>query len=251
MILWLSRALAARCPIWGAEFTDSCLHDHRPGPSAACCVLGRASGAAPELRRRGRERRVSPHIRICGMTPAHSAHSTATGRVLNPEELQIGKSAEPATLRLMSDVVSRARRSQIMAAIRSKGNKATELKLVSILRAAGITGWRRHKPVLGRPDFVFPNHRLAIFVDGCFWHGCRSHCRMPQDNRQYWKRKIQGNALRDAQTNRLLRAHGWRILRIWSHSLGEPEIVVDRITSALSASLRECKTTCRIHERSR
>jgi DNA mismatch endonuclease, patch repair protein len=151
----------------------------------------------------------------------------------------------------MPDVVSKAKRSQIMAAIRSKGNKATELKLVSILRAAGITGWRRHKPVLGRPDFVFPNHRLAIFVDGCFWHGCRWHCRMPQDNREYWEQKIQGNAIRDAQTNRLLKALGWQVLRIWSHSLRESKIVAERITSALSAASRGCKTTRRKDEHSR
>ena len=83
----------------------------------------------------------------------------------------------------MADVFSKRKRSQVMAAIRSKGNKDTELKLAAILRAHGIKGWRRHRPLPGKPDFIFPKHRLAVFVDGCFWHGCRWHCRMPQDNR--------------------------------------------------------------------
>ena len=61
-----------------------------------------------------------------------------------------------------------------MAAIRSRGNKDTELKLASILRASGITGWRRHQPLPGHPDFIFRHARLAVFVDGCFWHGCPS-----------------------------------------------------------------------------
>ena len=72
----------------------------------------------------------------------------------------------------MTDVFSKKKRSQVMAAIRSKGNKTTELRLASILRAHGISGWRRHQPLFGKPDFVFRRERLAVFVDGCFWHGC-------------------------------------------------------------------------------
>ena len=68
----------------------------------------------------------------------------------------------------MPDVFTKKKCSQIMAAIRSRGNKATELKLATILRTARITGWRRHQPLPGRPDFVFRRQRLAVFVDGCF-----------------------------------------------------------------------------------
>jgi DNA mismatch endonuclease (patch repair protein) len=77
-----------------------------------------------------------------------------------------------------------------MAAVRSRGNKETELKLAVILRAARITGWRRHQQIVGRPDFAFRRQHLVIFVDGCFWHGCPLHCRTPLDNREYWQRKI-------------------------------------------------------------
>ncbi len=135
----------------------------------------------------------------------------------------------------MPDVFTKKKRSQVMAAIRSRGNKATELRLVSILRAARITGWRRHQPLPGRPDFIFPRQRVAIFVDGCFWHGCRWHCRMPQGNREYWQRKIARNSDRDRRTTRLLRSRGWRVIRIWGHALASPETVAARISSELSA----------------
>ena len=75
----------------------------------------------------------------------------------------------------MPDVFTKAKRSQVMAAIHSKGNKATELKLASILRAAHITGWRRHQPLPGHPDFIFRRERLAVFVGGCVaLQTCRS-----------------------------------------------------------------------------
>jgi DNA mismatch endonuclease (patch repair protein) len=138
------------------------------------------------------------------------------------------------------DVFTKKQRSQVMAAVRSRGNRETEQKLVGMLRRAGITGWRRHQTLPGRPDFVFRRQRLAIFVDGCFWHGCRWHCRMPQDNREYWQRKISRNATRDRSTTRLLRRSGWRVLRIWAHSLRSPEIVLRRITSELSGNPKGC-----------
>ena len=143
----------------------------------------------------------------------------------------------------MADVFTKIKRSQVMAAIRSRGNKDTELKLAAILRAAGITGWRRHQPVPGHPDFIFRRERLAIFVDGCFWHGCRWHCRMPQANREYWRAKIARNSARDRRTTRLLHTRGWRVLRIWGHALASPETVVARITSGLSAGPKRYKLT--------
>jgi DNA mismatch endonuclease (patch repair protein) len=120
----------------------------------------------------------------------------------------------------MADVFSKKKRSQVMAAIRSKGNKDTELKLASIFRAQGINGWRRHQPLTGKPDFVFMKQRLAVFVDGCFWHCCRWHCRMPKSRRDFWFPKIQRNKMRDREVNSLLRKAGWKILRVWEHELG-------------------------------
>jgi DNA mismatch endonuclease (patch repair protein) len=134
----------------------------------------------------------------------------------------------------VADVFTKKKRSQVMAAIRSKGNKGTELKLGSILGAAGITGWRRHRPLPGRPDFVFARQRLAVFVDGCFWHGCRWHCRMPKSRGHYWKPKIDRNKARDRAVRILLRAAGWRVYRIWEHSLRTPDVVVLRLKAALA-----------------
>jgi DNA mismatch endonuclease (patch repair protein) len=106
-----------------------------------------------------------------------------------------------------------------MRNVRSRGNKATELMLVESLRSAGIRGWRRHAAIFGRPDFIFPAQRVALFVDGCFWHGCKKHCRMPSSNQEYWNAKIARNVVRDRTTTRRLRALGWRVVRIWEHEL--------------------------------
>lgn len=121
-----------------------------------------------------------------------------------------------------------------MATIRSRGNKATELKLAFILRVAGITGWRRHQRVPGRPDFIFRRQRLALFVDGCFWHGCRWHCRMPKSHGSYWNHKIKRNKARDTAVRGLLVRDGWRVLRIWEHSLRSPQIVLAKLKAVLA-----------------
>jgi DNA mismatch endonuclease (patch repair protein) len=136
----------------------------------------------------------------------------------------------------MADVFSQKKRSRVMAAIRSKGNKTTELRLISILRAYGISGWRRNLKFPGKPDFVFRRERLLIFVDGCFWHGCKKHCRLPQTNRRYWQNKIARNAARDKKIVRCLQKNGWRVLRLWEHSLKTPAFVKQCIKSRLSVA---------------
>ena len=130
-----------------------------------------------------------------------------------------------------------------MAAVRSKGNRETELRLVDILRAAGITGWRRHQTLPGRPDFVFRAERLAVFVDGCFWHGCPQHCRMPAANSRYWQQKISRNISRDRASVRSLKAAGWRVIRLWGHALRYSARVSQHIIRELNASRRRCKNT--------
>jgi len=89
--------------------------------------------------------------------------------------------------------------------------------MVAALRAAGITGWRRHLPLPGTPDFAFPKAKLAVFVDGCFWHGCPKHGQLPASNVEFWTRKITLNKRRDRKTSAALRAKGWRIIRCWEH----------------------------------
>ena len=118
-----------------------------------------------------------------------------------------------------SDVFTRAKRSEVMSRIRGQGNKATELALAKLFRTEGLTGWRRHYPINGKPDFAFPKQRLAVFVDGCFWHSCPKHATKPKGNKLFWEEKLQANKLRDRRVNRELGAKGWTVLRIWEHDM--------------------------------
>ena len=119
----------------------------------------------------------------------------------------------------MPDVFTKTKRSQVMSLIRGRGNKETELALMQLFRRQGITGWRRHLPIFGKPEFVFPKFKLAVFVDGCFWHLCPKHSNLPVNNRLFWKMKLGANQRRDKLVGRTLRARGWPVLRIWQHEL--------------------------------
>ncbi len=129
---------------------------------------------------------------------------------------------------------SREERSKIMAAVHSTNNKGTERKLATIFRTYGIKRWRRQLPLVGKPDFTFPQQRVIVFVDGCFWHGCKKHLRMPNDNRQYWQKKISRNIDRDRIAVRRLKEQGWRVLRIWEHDLKYESRVARKIMKTLS-----------------
>lgn len=132
----------------------------------------------------------------------------------------------------MSDIFSAAKRSAVMRSIRSTRNLSTENKLASALRKAHVAGWRRHHRIVPRaaalkantarpvrPDFVFPAAKLAVFLDGCFWHCCPLHSTVPKGNRVWWKKKLAANTERDARNTFQLRRCGWRVLRIWEHDL--------------------------------
>ncbi len=119
----------------------------------------------------------------------------------------------------MSDVFDDKKRSEIMKAVRSKDNKSTERKLMSLFKEYGITGWRRNYKVKGHPDFVFPKQKIAIFVDGCFWHGHNCRNTKPKDNEDYWNKKRQRNIEHDKQITTLFQNRGWRVLRIWECEL--------------------------------
>jgi len=142
----------------------------------------------------------------------------------------------------MADVFTKARRSEVMSRIRGRGNRDTELALAKLLRRHGITGWRRHQAVFGKPDFVFRSLRFAVFVDGCFWHGCQKHSNLPMNNRVFWKKKLTNNLMRDKAVNRKLRKSGWRVIRIWEHQLHDETRVIERLQCALDmqADLFQC-----------
>lgn len=115
-----------------------------------------------------------------------------------------------------------AGRSRNMAAIRSVGNNTTELRLAAALRFFGLSGWRRHLPLPGKPDFAWRKERVAVFVDGCFWHGCPRCYRAPRHNAEFWKAKVEGNRRRDRRADRQLRAMGWKVIRIWECRVANP-----------------------------
>lgn len=119
----------------------------------------------------------------------------------------------------MSDIFTKAKRSEVMSRIHGQRNKDTEVALAKLLRRHGIKGWRRHQGVLGKPDFLIRSARLAIFVDGCFWHACPKHSKVPVNNRAFWRQKLLANKARDRLVTRTLRSSGWRVLRIWEHEL--------------------------------
>ncbi|MDR3178159.1 MAG: very short patch repair endonuclease [Campylobacteraceae bacterium] len=119
----------------------------------------------------------------------------------------------------MADVFTKEQRSKIMRQVKSKYNKSTELKLISFFKLNKIRGWRRHYHVFGKPDFVFPMYKIAIFVDGCFWHGHNCRNVTPKDNAKYWNDKIERNKKRDENVNNTLKMKNWIVIRIWECEL--------------------------------
>jgi len=137
------------------------------------------------------------------------------------------------------DIYAKPKRSEIMSRIRGKGNERTEVRLVKLLKAEGIRGWRRHLPIPGRPDFSFRKQKVAVFVDGCFWHGCPKCFQLPKQNQAFWKAKIEGNRKRDRSVNGRLRRLGWQVLRIRECQLKSNKQVLGRLNKVLSTRAKE------------
>lgn len=119
----------------------------------------------------------------------------------------------------MADVFDNKKRSEIMRKIKSKKNKSTELRLIEIFRQNHITGWRRNYPVKGHPDFVFLRSRIAVFVDGCFWHGHDCRNTRPANNEEFWRKKQERNRQHDQDITAYFENRGWTVIRIWECEL--------------------------------
>ena len=128
----------------------------------------------------------------------------------------------------MADTMTPAQRSRCMSRIRSKDTKP-EIALRRKLFAKGLR-FRTRLKLPGRPDIVFTRARLAIFVDGCFWHGCPQHGTIPKSNSDYWTTKIRGNQARDIEVKAALEAEGWRVIRYWDHEIREN---IDRVADEI------------------
>lgn len=136
----------------------------------------------------------------------------------------------------------RLSRAALMSRIRSSGNKTTELRLMVLLREAGIKGWRRKSKLSGKPDFVFPLPRIAVFVDGCFWHGhdCGRNL-TPKTNAGAWRRKIHANKTHDKKIRSALNLAGWKVLRLWECKLRkDPQSCITKITEEIMIREKTC-----------
>ena len=129
----------------------------------------------------------------------------------------------------MTDCFNPQKRSRIMSRIRSNGNYSTEIRFIRLMQQYKISGWRRRSKLPGKPDFLFTKQKLAVFIDGDFWHGNPRKFRIPKTNCDYWSAKIAKNRKRDKTITRLLRKSGWRVLRIWESSLLDAEAVMAKL----------------------
>lgn len=139
----------------------------------------------------------------------------------------------------MPDVLTKSQRSRCMSAIRGKNTKP-ELLLRKALWRNGYR-YRLKNSLPGKPDIVFPSECIAVFVDGCFWHGCPEHYQKPETNAHFWREKIKKNKQRDKRVNAALKAEGWRVLRFWEHEVrSDPAVCANKISKVLQgASNRE------------
>lgn len=128
--------------------------------------------------------------------------------------------------------------SKMMSAVKGKSNKSTELKFCSALQRSVIHGWRLHEKLIGNPDIYFPDYEIAVFLDGCFWHGCPKCGHIPKTNFSYWEAKILKNKERDNEKTFLLKKEGYQVIRFWEHELKEDiERCVDTIKDAIEDRL--------------
>lgn len=131
-----------------------------------------------------------------------------------------------------TDIYSKKKRSKIMGSIKGRDN-LLELKFEKILKDAGLKFKRNAEELPGKPDVVFKNKKIIIFVDGCFWHGCKKHFSLPKSNQWFWKNKIEGNINRDKSINKFYKNMGWRVLRIWQHDMTRKSNKIAKILSVI------------------
>jgi DNA mismatch endonuclease, patch repair protein len=139
----------------------------------------------------------------------------------------------------MSDNLSPADRRRTMQAVKGKGTRI-ERRLFAMLAGMGFSGWKQNvAEITGKPDVAFLDLQVALFVDGCFWHGCPVCKRpLPVTNREYWERKIGRNVERAKSQNRELRQTGWTVLRIWEHEMKDTLKVKKRILRTIGSKTK-------------
>lgn len=116
-----------------------------------------------------------------------------------------------------TDVMSEAKRSAVMSSIRGS-DTGPELLLRKALWRRGLR-YRVKSRLPGKPDLIFPTARVAVFIDGCFWHRCPQHATNPKNNATFWEKKLARNVERDLEVNEMLRDQGWTVIRFWEHEI--------------------------------
>jgi DNA mismatch endonuclease (patch repair protein) len=137
----------------------------------------------------------------------------------------------------MADVLTPEQRRLNMSRIRDRNTKP-EKALRSALHAEGLRFRIHRRDIAGCPDVVFPAKKIAVFVDGCFWHGCPEHQTMPRTNPAFWEKKLQRNRERDEAVTRTLESAGWKILRFWEHEVRRE---ISSVVQAVKKTVRQRK----------
>jgi DNA mismatch endonuclease (patch repair protein) len=133
----------------------------------------------------------------------------------------------------MTDVLTKEQRAYNMSKIQGK-NTQPEIKLRKLLWSDGVRGYRIHYNLPGKPDIVFTKKKIAIFIDGCFWHKCPICFQEPETRKEFWMGKIQSNIDRDKKVDEQLKNDGWTVIRIWEHVIKkEPEKAIKKIIALL------------------
>ena len=133
----------------------------------------------------------------------------------------------------MADKVSKEARSRIMASIRGRDTRP-EIAVRRILWRHGLRYRTHDRTILGRPDISNKRKRLAIFVDGCFWHGCPKCYREPETNRDFWRSKVDGNRRRREIVRDGLKRQGFRVIEIWEHEVDCPGVVMEKVNAGIA-----------------
>lgn len=107
-----------------------------------------------------------------------------------------------------------------MSKVKSRDSKI-EVDFRKAIWKAGFRYRKNPTRYFGKPDIVLPKHKTAIFIDSCFWHGCKKHCRIPMVRKKYWTEKIERNKQRDKEVNRYYKKIDWKIIRIWEHEIAK------------------------------
>ncbi|WOF16781.1 very short patch repair endonuclease [Methanoplanus sp. FWC-SCC4] len=136
----------------------------------------------------------------------------------------------------MTDVLTPEQRKRNMSSIKSKDTKP-EIKIRKMLWENGIRGYRIHYDLPGKPDIAFTKYKIAVFIDGCYWHKCPECFREPKTNTEFWMNKINGNVERDKKITKELEDSGWTVLRFWEHEVRKnPDLIIKKINNSIKSS---------------